>query len=68
MDSITQGLDTSGKIKALMGSRNISKKDLADLLAVTEETIRNWLKSGGWDSRDIYKIADKYEVNKTDLI
>jgi uncharacterized protein YjcR len=68
MDSITQGLNTSGKIGALMGSRNISKKDLAELLNVTEETIRNWMKSGGWDSRDLYKVAETYGVDIKDLI
>lgn len=68
MNSLFEGLNTSGKIRALMATRNISQIDLAALLDCTDETVRNWLKADRWDKNDLIKIADKFDINVHDLI
>lgn len=67
MDSITEGLNTSGKINALMGSRKVTQKDLAELLGVTSETISNRLAANRWDVKDLDRIAAAYNVDVQDL-
>lgn len=69
MDSITEGLNTSGKINALMGSRTpkITQKDIAELLGVTSETISNRLAANRWDVKDLDRIAAAYNVDVQDL-
>lgn len=68
MDSILKNIDTSGKIKALMVTRNVTQADLAALLEVASETIKNRFDADRWKISDLKKIADTYEVNLKDLI
>ncbi len=70
MDLILEGLSTSSKIKALMSSRTpeVTNLDLAILLDVTEQTIRNWIKADKWPSTCLKKIAETYEIDPGLLI
>lgn len=68
MDSILEGLNASGRIKAIMATRDISKADLGILLKCTGETIGNRLEADKWDYKDLAKIADAYGIKMTDLI
>jgi transcription initiation factor TFIIIB Brf1 subunit/transcription initiation factor TFIIB len=68
MNTILKDQNTSSKIKALLAARNIPKADVAEILGVTVETIRNRMKNNKWDIGDIEKIASAYMVEKTDLI
>jgi transcriptional regulator with XRE-family HTH domain len=68
MDKILEGVDTSGKIKALMATRNLTQKDLATLLNVTGETISNRLAANRWDIKDLERLAKEYHLDTKDLI
>jgi len=68
MEELFKGLNTSEKVRLLMATKNASKVDVAKLLAVTDETIRNWMKANTWDINDLKKIANEYGVEVTDLI
>jgi transcriptional regulator with XRE-family HTH domain len=62
-EGILKGLDTSGKIKALMAPHKVTQKDLAALLNVTGETISNRLAANRWDVKDLEKIAKKFDID-----
>ncbi len=68
MGNILEGLNASGKIKAVMAINNLKKTDLSDLLGCTPETIGNRLETDNWDYKDLAKIAIKYDIEITDLI
>ena len=68
MDGILKDVDTSKKIKAIMAIKGLNKQVVADLLDVTEATIRNRLNDDRWNIKDLQKIADAYDVNVHDLI
>ncbi len=68
MSGLFEGLNTSEKIKAFKALRKVSDVDLAGLLGVSDETIRNWLKADTWDINDLKKIVAKYQIEISDLI
>jgi transcriptional regulator with XRE-family HTH domain len=68
MEELFKGLNTSEKVRLFMAAKGISKVELATLLTVSDETIRNWLKADTWDLNDLKKISAKYGVELTDLI
>ena len=68
MNSILDGLDTSGKIKALMATRKVTQLELANVLGVTLPTIGNRFDANFWHVDDLKKIAETYNVEVTDLI
>jgi len=68
MNGIFEGLDTSAKIKAFMATRNIRQIEIADLLNMTTETIRQRLNANRWEITELRIIADKYGIEVRDLI
>lgn len=69
MDSILNEFDTtSEKIKALIGGRGDSYKDLAELLGVTSETIGNRMSANRWAITDVEKIAVRYGIDAVKLL
>ena len=68
MNNILEGVDTTGKVRALMITRNIQQTEMANLLDVTEETIRNRFKRGDWHLKELQVIAAKYNIEVSDLI
>lgn len=63
MDGFLESETASGKIKALMGSQDVSQKELAAYLGVTDETIRNRLAANRWDVKDLIRIAKKFGID-----
>ena len=68
MQEIFKGLSTTEKIRLLLATKDVSKKELGTLLGVTDETIRNWMRKDEWDLNDLKKIAAEYCVELIDLI
>jgi transcriptional regulator with XRE-family HTH domain len=68
MNGILESLNTTEKIKAILAVKNITQIDIATLLGVTPETIRNRMIASRWDIEDLKKIAAKCEIEITDLI
>lgn len=68
MQEIFKGLSTAEKIRLLLATKDVSKRELGSLLGVTDETIRNWMKADTWDLNDLKKVAAEYGVELTDLI
>jgi len=68
MSDIFNDLNTSDKIRAFMAIRKIDQIDIANLLDLTTETIRQRLNANRWEVGELQKIADRYEVKITDLI
>ena len=68
MSGLFEGLNTSDKIKAFKALRKVTDVELAKLLGVSDETIRNWLKADTWDINDLKQIAAQYDIELNDLI
>lgn len=68
MSDLLKDADTSGKIKALLASKDIPLENLAQILDVTPMTIYNRFKSDDWHIKDLRKIAEAYGVDIHDLI
>lgn len=68
MGDLLEGCNTSGKIRALMASRDLNQGDLAKLLELSPATIVNRLDDNRWSVKELEKIAAEYGVNKADLI
>uniref|UniRef100_A0A6M3JFJ3 HTH cro/C1-type domain-containing protein n=1 Tax=viral metagenome TaxID=1070528 RepID=A0A6M3JFJ3_9ZZZZ len=68
MNSILNGLDTAGKIKALIASRNKSQPDLATILGVSLGTIQNRLEKNDWRMDELKVISNEFQVDLTDLL
>jgi len=68
MNGILEGLDTSSKIKALMATRNLVQYDIALLLGITTETVRQRMNANRWEVNDLKKMADAYGIDVTDLV
>ena len=68
MSSILEGCNTSSRIRALLASRKNSQDDLAKLFGVGRLTITLRLKQNSWSVKELEKIAEKYGVDKQDLI
>lgn len=68
MNGILEGLDTSSKIKALMATRNLTQADIASLLEMTTETIRQRMNANRWEISELKKIAITYGIEVNDLI
>ena len=63
MDGFLESETASGKIKALMGAQDVSQKELAAFLGVTDETIRNRLAANRWDVKDLVRMAKKFGID-----
>ena len=63
-----EGLDTNGKIKALLASRDLSWTTLAKLLEVTPETIYNRKERSNWKLSELHIVADFFDVDIKELI
>ena len=68
MGDLFSSLTISEKLKAIMAVKGIEQKQLAELLKVTPETIRNRMESNKWFTVDINKIAETYNIDPKDLI
>lgn len=68
MNGILKDANTSQKIKALMGRRGLRQNDIAKLLNLTTETIRQRIKADRWEIGELKKIADAYRLDISDLI
>uniref|UniRef100_A0A6M3JE36 Putative DNA binding, helix-turn-helix domain containing protein n=1 Tax=viral metagenome TaxID=1070528 RepID=A0A6M3JE36_9ZZZZ len=68
MNSIFAGLDTAGKIKALMAIKGITQPELAKVMGVSLGTIGNRFESGRWTLNELKRIAVEYNIEVNDLI
>jgi len=68
MVDMFNGLDTNGKIKALLASRDLSWTALARLLEVTPETIYSRKKESNWKVSELRLIAEFFGVDTKELI
>lgn len=68
MVDMFEGLDTNGKIKALLASRDLSWTALARLLDVTPETIYNRKERANWSLNELRIVAEFFAVDPKELI
>ena len=68
MTNMFEGLDTNGKIKALLASRDLSWTALARLLEVTPETIYNRKEKSNWSLAELRTVAEFFAVDPKELI
>lgn len=68
MNDILEGLSTSGKIKAYLTVKGLTKHDLAKVLDVTYKTINNRMADDMWKTTDLKKMADLFQIDVRDLI
>ncbi len=68
MNNILEGLDTAGKVKALMAVRGVTQLELAKVMGVSLGTIGNRFEVGRWTLDELKKIAAEYKIEVNDLI
>jgi len=68
MNSILEGLDTAGKVKALLSARGKNQPDLATLLKVSLGTIQNRFEKNDWYMEELKIIAKEFKIDINDLI
>ena len=68
MNSILEGLDTAGKVKALLSARGKNQPDLATLLKVSLGTIQNRFEKNDWYMEELKTIAKEFQIDINDLI
>ena len=68
MVDMFEGLDTNGKIKALLASRDLTWTALAKVLEVTPETIDNRKKQSNWKLEELRTVAEFFSVDPKELI
>ena len=68
MNNILEGLDTAGKVKALMAVRGVNQTELAATMGVSIGTIGNRFEKNDWEVSELRKIAAAYGIDVTDLV
>ena len=68
MNNILEGLDTAGKVKALMAVRGVNQTELSKTMGVSLGTVTNRFDKNDWEVSELRKIAAAYGVELTDLI
>jgi len=68
MVNMFEGLDTNGKIKALLASRDLAWTALSTLLEVTPETIYNRKERANWKVEELKSVAEFFGVDVKELL
>ncbi|MDP3980433.1 MAG: helix-turn-helix transcriptional regulator [Chlamydiota bacterium] len=64
MNDFLEGVNASGKLRAVMAVKNKTQADIAVILGVTRETINNRLEADRWLLNDLKKIASVLEIDE----
>ena len=65
---IFNGINTSGKIKAVLAAHDVTFKGLAVTLGLTPETITTRMRENNWKLQELKAIASIFEIDVGDLV